>query len=53
MAIHFTPPQTFSRIETIFNRQSVIVQGLFVGIVIIAIEAFGMEGVAPFIYFQF
>ncbi len=53
ISIHFTPPQTLNRIETFFNRQPILVQGLLVGFVIVAIEAFGMEGVAPFIYFQF
>lgn len=53
IGIHFTPPQTLSRIETFFTRQSIIVQGAFYGFVIVAIEAFGMDGVAPFIYFQF
>ena len=53
IGIHFTPPQTLNIIETLFHRQSVIVQGLLVGLAIVAIEAFGMEGVAPFIYFQF
>lgn len=53
ISIHFMPSQSFSRIETIFNRQSIIVQGIIIGIVIVAIDAFGMEGIAPFIYFQF
>jgi len=35
-------------IETLFHRQSLIVQGLLVDIAIVAIEAFGMEGVVPF-----
>jgi alginate O-acetyltransferase complex protein AlgI len=53
IGIHFTPPQTLNTIETLFHRQPVVVQGLLVGLAIVAIEAFGMEGVAPFIYFQF
>ena len=53
IGIHFAPPQTLNIIETFFHRQPVIVQGLLVGLAIVAIEAFGMEGVAPFIYFQF
>ncbi|HAI67827.1 MAG TPA: MBOAT family protein [Gammaproteobacteria bacterium] len=52
MSIHFIPSQT-CRLERFFNRQPVIIQGLIVGIAIVTIEAFGMEGVAPFIYFQF
>ncbi|EDN66869.1 hypothetical protein BGP_1878 [Beggiatoa sp. PS] len=40
--------QTLNIIETLFHRQSLIVQGLLVDIAIVAIEAFGMEGVAPF-----
>ena len=53
IGIHFTPPQTLPRLENFFHRQSIIVQGAFYGFVIVAIEAFGMDGVAPFIYFQF
>jgi alginate O-acetyltransferase complex protein AlgI len=53
ISIHFTPPQTLSKIEMLFNRQSVIVQGLLIGFVLVAIEAFSMDDVAPFIYFQF
>ncbi|OQW93253.1 MAG: membrane-bound O-acyltransferase family protein [Beggiatoa sp. IS2] len=53
LSIHFTPPQTVTILGNLFNRLPLTIQGLLIGIIIIIIEAFGMEGVAPFIYFQF
>lgn len=51
--IHFTPPNLLQRLESVFQMLPRLVQGLVAGSVIVMIEAFGMDGVAPFIYFQF
>jgi D-alanyl-lipoteichoic acid acyltransferase DltB (MBOAT superfamily) len=53
LGIHFTPSQTLTTLERLFSQLPLTMQGLSIGIIIITIEAFGMEGVAPFIYFQF
>ncbi|MEW5724871.1 MAG: MBOAT family O-acyltransferase [Thermodesulfobacteriota bacterium] len=53
LAANFTPPRTLEVIESRFVRLPAVVQGLLVGFILVMIEAFGMEGMAPFIYFQF
>ncbi|MBI2243840.1 MAG: MBOAT family protein, partial [Nocardioides sp.] len=52
-AAHFLPPNLMTTAERQFIRLTPAEKGLFVGMVIILIEAMAMEGVAPFIYFQF
>ena len=51
--MHFTPSDTLARVESGFVRLPPMVQGLIAGIFLVAIESFGREGIAPFIYFQF
>ena len=53
MAVHFVPATALGRMEAAFCRLPLAIQGLLVGFGIVAIDAFGPEGVAPFIYFQF
>ena len=53
MLINFAPANTLARLENGFTRLPFLVQGAVVGLILVAIDAFGMEGVAPFIYFQF
>ena len=52
-AAHFLPPDTLERVEAGFRRLPASAQGLAVGSGIVAIHAFGPDGMAPFIYFQF
>lgn len=51
--MHFTPPSLIHWLDRGFKSLPGIIQGLITGAVIVAIEAFGVDGVAPFIYFQF
>jgi D-alanyl-lipoteichoic acid acyltransferase DltB (MBOAT superfamily) len=53
LATHFLPPNFLDRLEAGFGRLPLPAQGLVAGFALIAIDAFGPEGVAPFIYFQF
>jgi len=53
MAIHFTPRNTLSRLEHLFDRLPAVAKGLVAGIFISIIDAFGLDDAAPFIYFQF
>ncbi len=52
-AINFAPSDTLERLETRFVSLPVSVQGILIGLAFMIIDSFGMEGVAPFIYFQF
>lgn len=49
----FLPPSLMPRAATAFARWPVLAQGIAVGGAIVAIDALGPVGVAPFIYFQF
>lgn len=53
MAMHFTPHDLLDRIERRLRRLPIAVQGALIGLGIVAIDAMGPDGVAPFIYFQF
>lgn len=53
MAMHFTPHDLLDRIERHLRRLPIAVQGALIGLGIVAIDAMGPDGVAPFIYFQF
>lgn len=53
MASQFIPVLLQTRIYSSFYKLPVIIQGSIVGFTIIAIDAFGATGVAPFIYFRF
>ncbi len=52
-ASHFLPSDSLERVEHGFAMLPPLAQGVMVGLAIVAIDAFGPEGVAPFIYFQF
>jgi len=53
LAAQFLPPDRMERIEAAIGRMPMALQGALVGLAIVAIDAFGPSGVAPFIYFQF
>jgi D-alanyl-lipoteichoic acid acyltransferase DltB (MBOAT superfamily) len=52
-AAHFLPEDGLERVEARVRRIPLTLQGAMAGFAIVAIDAFGPEGVAPFIYFQF
>lgn len=52
-AMHFIPGDSLERMERWVRPVPLWLQGLVCGIAIVAIDAVGPEGVAPFIYFQF
>ncbi|MCA8906294.1 MAG: MBOAT family protein [Rhodospirillaceae bacterium] len=53
LALHFLPEDGLERVERYFRRLPLVVQGGLAGLGIVAIDAMGPDGVAPFIYFQF
>ena len=52
-ALQFLPEDGLERTERVFSRLPLMVQGALAGLAIVAIDAMGPDGVAPFIYFQF
>ncbi|HET8729473.1 MAG TPA: MBOAT family O-acyltransferase [Alphaproteobacteria bacterium] len=52
-AMNFAPAGSFARAAHGFGRLPAWMQGALVGVGIVAIDALGPAGVAPFIYFQF
>lgn len=53
LSFHFVPADTVERTAAAVRRLPPIVQGGLAGLILVAIDALGPEGVAPFIYFQF
>ena len=53
LAMHFTPRDLIHRVETLFWRMPATAMGIACGLFVALIEAFGLDGAAPFIYFQF
>jgi D-alanyl-lipoteichoic acid acyltransferase DltB (MBOAT superfamily) len=53
LAAQFLPADRMERIEAAVTRMPMALQGALVGFCIVAIDAFGPSGIAPFIYFQF
>jgi len=53
LASQFLPPDLLDRTVARLERLPFLLQGAASGFVVVAIDAFGPEGVAPFIYFQF
>ncbi|HLY56606.1 MAG TPA: MBOAT family protein, partial [Stellaceae bacterium] len=53
MLLHFLPRDRIARLEVLAARIPMPLQGALVGAGIVAIDALGPSGVAPFIYFQF
>ena len=49
----WAPEDGLERVERYFRRLPLVVQGGLAGLGIVAIDAMGPDGVAPFIYFQF
>ena len=49
----FLPRDRVERVEAVAVRVPLAAQGALLGLAIVAIDAIGPEGVAPFIYFQF
>ncbi|MCU0269848.1 MAG: MBOAT family protein [Acidimicrobiales bacterium] len=53
IASQFVPPRIPERITVAFARTAPIVQILVLAVGLFLVDAFGPEGIAPFIYFQF
>ena len=53
LASQFVPPRIPAEITDWFSQLAPVLQIVALGIGIIAIDALGPEGIAPFIYFQF
>lgn len=53
LSAQWLPPDLHDRLAGHFIRLPLLVQGLVVGVGVVAIDALGPAGVAPFIYFQF
>ena len=53
LAAQFLPADRLERIEAAVTGLPMALQGAMAGFLIMAIDAFGPSGVAPFIYFQF
>ena len=53
IAIQFVPDETMAKIRFEFAKANPVAQIALMAIALTAIDAFGPEGVAPFIYFQF
>jgi D-alanyl-lipoteichoic acid acyltransferase DltB (MBOAT superfamily) len=53
VASQFVPDRTVAGMQTQYSRIHPILQGLLFGVGLLLVDAFGPEGVAPFIYFQF
>jgi hypothetical protein len=51
--MHFTPRDLINRVETLFWRMPATAAGIACGLFVAAVESFGLDGAAPFIYFQF
>jgi len=53
LVMHFTPRDLINRFETLFYRMPAPGVGIACGAFVALIDAFGLDGAAPFIYFQF
>jgi alginate O-acetyltransferase complex protein AlgI len=53
IAIHYVPAHVRLRVRFQFGRLSPVQMALALGAVLLVVDGFGPEGVAPFIYFQF
>ena len=53
LAAQFVPRFVGDFVEYRFSRMAPIVQALGFGVFLAAVQMFGPQGVAPFIYFQF
>ncbi len=53
IGMHFLPKEPGTRMRVQFSRLPTVAQGAILGLLLLMLSAFGPEGVAPFIYFQF
>jgi len=53
LSLHFWPQNWVERLEISLRRVPLVIWGVLTGAAIVAIDALGPSGVAPFIYFQF
>ena len=53
LVMHFTPRDLVNRFEALFWRMPAAAMGVACGFAVALVEAFGLDGAAPFIYFQF
>lgn len=53
LVMHVMPRDLIHRVETLFWRMPATAMGVACGLFVALVEAFGLDGAAPFIYFQF
>jgi alginate O-acetyltransferase complex protein AlgI len=53
LAVSVVPGESFASARVRFSRLPLAVQGVFFAVLLVALDALGPRGVAPFIYFQF
>ena len=53
LACQFVPPGTVGRVRTNLARLPLPLQAAGLATVVLLVDVFGPEGIAPFIYFQF
>jgi len=53
LAVSVVPVEAFASVRVRFSRLPLAVQGVFFAVLLVALDALGPRGVAPFIYFQF
>jgi alginate O-acetyltransferase complex protein AlgI len=53
LAIQYVPGGATSRLQSAFSRLTVPAQAVALGLTLMAVDAFGVDGVSPFIYFAF
>ena len=53
LLMHWMPGRLLIHLEHGLAKLPAVVQGLVMAVVVVGIDAMGVEGVAPFIYFQF
>ena len=53
LAAQYLQPGTVGRVQAVFSRQRLAVQGAILGAALLVITTLGPQGVAPFIYYRF
>jgi D-alanyl-lipoteichoic acid acyltransferase DltB (MBOAT superfamily) len=53
LAVQWIPAQLSNSLQAAFSRLSAPVQALVLAAVLVVVDAFGPDGIAPFIYFRF
>jgi len=53
LGMHFLPKGPLDKMHNRFSQLPLYIQGVIMGVFLVILSAWGPEGVAPFIYFQF